>query len=344
MVTRARLVLAANVALLSACKPEIAGRPSLILSDRVIAVRSTPAEVEPSKAVAWDALFVGPEGDPDATILDWALCTQKKPLAVTGPISLECLVPSADVLVPLGTGQSATGTMPTDACRVFGPSPPVPEKDQPPLRPADPDTTGGYYQPVRVREPLESGDRYAVGMTRISCGIGGATQEQALDFAKRYRPNENPVLNDVVIAGSEISLGSTASVARGTSVTLRASWNVCPLQTSCGDGICSAGEDTTSCADDCTTPHGCTGSEPYVAYDPITRQVLDRREAMRVAWFATAGSFERDRTGRPESEADVTSSDNLWRAPDDARAVFIWVVLRDDRGGVGWQAFTVDVE
>ena len=43
--------------------------------------------------------------------------------------------------------------------------------DEPPSRPADPDVTGGYYQPVRVLVPTREEEDYVVGVTRLACGV-----------------------------------------------------------------------------------------------------------------------------------------------------------------------------
>jgi hypothetical protein len=102
-------------------------------------------------------------------------------------------------------------------------------------------------------------------------------------------------------------------------------------------------ENATDCADDCTTPKGCAGAEPYVYYDPLARSLTDRREAMRVSWFSGAGSFEDDHTGRREDELD-SFSDGLWTAPNVAGPAHLWVVLRDSRGGVTWQSYVVEVQ
>ncbi|HTM44649.1 MAG TPA: hypothetical protein VL137_06815, partial [Polyangiaceae bacterium] len=205
------------------------------------------------------------------------------------------------------------------------------------------------YQPLRV---LAKGSDipYSVGLTRIDCGIARVTTQQSLDFAKRYRDNENPTIDNVVMnpGRSAISLSSdaatTATVAHGKHVTLRTSWPSCPLKPHCGDGFCGAGEDRTNCADDCSDPHGCTGSEPYVAFDPAARKLVDRREAMRVSWYATDGTFDHDRSGRAEAEAATTYSDNGWLAPDKRGPVRVWVVLRDDRGGVGFGSYFIVVQ
>jgi hypothetical protein len=80
--------------------------------------------------------------------------------------------------------------------------------------------------------------------------------------------------------------------------------------------------------------------------DPVSFGLDARREAMRVSWFATDGDYEHDRTGRTEDEgkAGLTTSENGWTAPETTGLVRIWVVLRDDRGGVGWSEVQIDVE
>jgi hypothetical protein len=64
---------------------------------------------------------------------------------------------------------------------------------------------------------------------------------------------------------------------------------------------------------------------------------------MRVSWFATAGSFSDDRTGREEHDL-ATFSDVQWTAPSTPGVVHLWVVLRDARGGVDWSSFDVTVQ
>jgi hypothetical protein len=347
-------VLTALLLLTAACKPELEGRPSLVESTRVLAVRSTPAAAKGSEQVSYDALFVEPGGLADPEPLDWALCIARKGLAESGSISGKCLSHEASVLEGLGTGPEAMASIPADACSVFGPTPQTPEAGEPASRPVDPDTTGGYYQPVRLLFPDDAlGDQYSVGVTRLSCGLGGATQEQAAEFTRRSKPNENPALESVVSQrdGDEQSLPALDSedvleVGAGEMIDLVARWTECPVSAECGDGICGDGEDATpqSCPEDCKTPHGCLGSEPYLYFDPATRELVDRREAMRVSWFASAGAFEHDRTGRTEGEADMTTSENHWTAPTESGEVRIWVVLRDDRGGVGWGSYKLQVQ
>lgn len=76
-------------------------------------------------------------------------------------------------------------------------------------------------------------------------------------------------------------------------------------------------------------------AEAYVAFDPASQTVRDRREAMRVSWFASAGAFDADHTGQGEGDT-ATATDDGWTAPDAPGVAHIWVVLRDSRGGVAF--------
>jgi hypothetical protein len=64
---------------------------------------------------------------------------------------------------------------------------------------------------------------------------------------------------------------------------------------------------------------------------------------MRVAWYATAGSFATTNTGRAPDDLAATS-ENTWTAPAEPGAATLWIVLRDDRGGASWQALPIDVQ
>jgi hypothetical protein len=268
----------------------------------------------------------------------------------------------------------ARAAVPVDSCRVFGPFPPEPLPGEPPSRPADPDTTGGYYQPVRLLVPTSGGDAYSVGVTRLDCGIIGATQEQSAEYNKRHTPNANPEISSVALeranganetlsvapgspselsdggadavvtsldAGGDGSLpdsgaaGATdagtlprIAVTPGEQVTFHAKWASCPAP-------CSNAS--------CPSPTACSGSEAYVDLDLSAHRLVDRRESIRVSWFATDGTFDHDRTGRSEAEATTPNTDNAWTAPSAPADVHMWLVIRDDRGGVGFSTYVIHV-
>ena len=83
-------------------------------------------------------------------------------------------------------------------------------------------------------------------------------------------------------------------------------------------------------------------AEGYVTFDLASQSLVDRREAMRVSWFATAGDLGTDRTGRAEDDR-ATATENTWTAPSSAGRVHVWIVLRDSRGGVTWQSVEIRV-
>ncbi len=250
-----------------------------------------------------------------------------------------------------------------DACRNFGPDPPSPLPGQPAERPVDPDPTGGYYQPVRVEVPAAGGaaPSFVVGASRIVCGLAGATAEASAQFDQEYRNNQNPAVASLTLVqpsgDTAIPPGAASGVKvqRGASVTLRAAWATCPSEPVCGDGVCGIAETPASCPGDCTQPKGCTGSEQYVVYDPEAMALQVRREAIQIAWFTTGGTLGDDTSGRSPDEAGSAALnaacaagteciDNAWTAPSTAGEVLLWVVVRDDRSGVGWQSYRIDVE
>ena len=331
--------------LFTACVPVLDDRLSLVTGPTLLAVASTPAEAAPPAPVSYSALYVTLPGQrplPTAG-LSWAFCTARKALTDEGTVSPDCIEESGADLVPIGAGPSATGALPMDACRDFGPDAPAPTTDEPAGRPVDPDPTGGYYQPVRLEVPPAGSapPSYVIGATRIACGLAGATAEVSAEFEQEYRANTNPAIASLTLVqagGGEAAIPPGAhadvsvKVARGAGVTLRAAWADCTGATG-----------------------GCTGSEPYVVFDPQAMALATRREAIQVAWFTTGGTFGDDASGRSADEAGsaplnascpagTECIDNAWTAPSAAGEVLLWVVVRDDRGGVGWQSYRVDVE
>jgi hypothetical protein len=322
---RLTIVLPAILAIAPGCRPEFEERSSEVSAFRILAVRSVPAEALPGKPVHYEALVAGPNGTtPDAAI-DWGYCTLPKPLKELNDVSTLCFRASEEWIVPLGIGGEVDGELPKNGCRQFGSDVPEPKPGEPAGRPADPDGTGGYYQPVRLILPYGSGHLLTLGETRILCGLPGATREVLSEFAKDYRPNENPVLDAVVALRpdpqplvDEHAPDDPFVVRAGETLTLRASWPACDATTTCG------------------------GAESFVQYDLLTRTLVSRRESMRVSWFSTAGSFHDDRTGRAEDDL-ATSADDVWTAPAKAGDLVMWVVLRDSRGGIAWKSFKLTV-
>ena len=173
-----------------------------------------------------------------------------------------------------------------------------------------PDTPPGELRP---RDPDATGGYYqpvridldgavAFGAERIACHLANAPIELAIRFRDEYVANRNPSL---------APLDWPAAVSAGDEVELAVDW-----------------------------PGG--DAEGYLYFDPISHELVNRRESMSVSWFANAGRFESDRTGRAE-EDEASGSSNRWTAPDDSGPVHLWVVLRDSRGGTAWAEGVLEV-
>jgi hypothetical protein len=320
VVVRRALPVISVAALITAgaCEPSLDDRTFLVSSPSVLAVRADPAEVLPGGKVTLTTLYVGPSGAVPGPF-DWAFCEDRNPLANLGPVSPTCARRSGAGFIELGTAPTESSSLPADTCRVFGPDVPSAQPNEPPGRPVDPDATGGYYQPVR----LAAGEAIAIGLVRVTCDVPGASPDQIADLTAHDHPNANPQVDAVTSgAGSSLAMdgAGTNAVAASQHLDLRASWASCdPLAPSC------------------------TGSEGYAFLDPQTHAVVHVREQIRVSWYATGGTFDDDTTGRDATDTTPYTDDG-WTAPATAGTVTLWVVIRDDRGGVGWRSLTLNVK
>ncbi len=354
------------VALLVAasCKPEFAERPSEVQNYRVLAIQAEPAEwtriLDPDTGLAkpakYRALVANPLGSVTDAELDWSFCTLPTPLKELNDVNVACFYDDASYTVNVGKGPEATAPVPENACRQFGPD--VPEDQA--YRPADPDVTGGYYQPLRVLyRPTPDLVVPAIAKVRIRCGLPGASQEQTTQFNRGYHVNSNPIIESVsaqLPSGPQVLQALEADpnaeplvVAPGQVITLRVSWPACPVTDACGDGYCGPTETKETgagqCEQDCKPERGCGGAERYLAFSLETRQLSEQREVMRTSWFAAdnGGSFRDDRTGRDATDL-TTFSENEYTAPRAPGVYPIWVVVRDNRGGVAWQSVRIRVQ
>jgi hypothetical protein len=319
---------------LAACVPELDSDESLVVTPRVLAVFAEPAEAPPNAKVRYRALVADGSGTRRDLGLGWFHCLAQKPLAELGPISRDCLYADRGTLNPLGTGHEVEGTIPAESCALFGPNPPMPMGDEPPGRPVDADETGGYALPIIAG--LEASA--VLYEQRLSCGLSGVAPELALAYGTRYHPNVNPAPSALEVRRGGVVVPPAADgsveLAAGEQVELALTFPVCPLSDACGDGVCGPGESASSCAADCTPLRGCGGAERYLQLDRARGELVVRREALRVAWFSSAGSLANERTGLGEQASEQSSSNGYVAASTPGRST-IWAVLRDSRGGVG---------
>jgi hypothetical protein len=366
--------------LVAGCKPNLDDAVSAVTTPRVLAIRSEvpvandgdtgpllpaahEAEAKITETIKLSALFVDRSGPVTPSTLEWAFCDERKPLAELGPVSPLCLNAMGDGFTALGAGSEVTGAIPVDACQQFGPDPPQPNAGQPPGQPVDPDPSGGYYQPLRLLDPSTGGSPITIGETRILCTLASFSADVVAAYQQRYHRNSNPEVLSLGVIGAAQPFAVAADgppnqVGVGQHIALEVSWPACPMMDAPGDGVCGPEETGTACGTcdpgvavsrgdccvdvNCAHAHGCAGAERYVVLDQASGTLVDRREAMAVAWYATGGAFDFDRAGRSNDDP-ATTSDNGWQAPDTAGIVTMWIVLRDERGGVGWQQYVLDV-
>lgn len=292
-----------------ACVPTVDEDPSRAERDQILAIRFEPAEAEPKAPTSVTALFVG-DADSGEPAVAFDLCLARKALSELGPVAPECVANGPeheDAVRYLGMGGAVDFVVPDDACRSFGPQRPEAEPGQPPGRPADPDPTGGYYQPVIARL-----GNTALGGLRLDCGLPGASQEQVAEYNRNYEPNTNPSLERVALRIGDGSWRDAAeedslSVPPDTIVRIRTEWSA---------------------------------PQTYQLLSTEER-VLERREEIYLAsFYSSVGGFVSHRIAVDErSRADAE-----WRSPRNAGVVRIWAIVRDGRGGVGWASFGLNVE
>ncbi len=323
---RRRLGPLALVCAAAACTPTFTDDTAIVSSPRLLAVQAEPPEGALGASFTLTALYVDQNGPHDPSGIDWATCLLQKPLGEPGPIAEACFTDASPDLAALGDGGVVHGTIPQNACQIFGPDSPPPMMGQPSARPTDPDTTGGFYLPIRTK----SGDaQWSAALERIACQPSGITQSVSLAFGSGYRANANPAIaalsrlagdgGSTVINPDAPGTATALTVSEGERVDLRVDWPQCSGTDPCG------------------------GAESYLYIDPTSKQIVPRRESMVASWYASAGTFDEDRSGRSETDP-ATSAGNTWIAPSTPGPVHFWVVLRDARGGVGWSSYTVSVE
>jgi hypothetical protein len=329
------------------CVPNLDTDESRVAAARVLAVRAEPAEARPGTAVRYSALVADRGGTRRDGFMGWFYCLAQKPLAELGPVARTCLSPSSEQLASLGEGVSVRGSIPKDTCALFGPNVPQPPPGEEPSRPVDPDGTGGYKQPIMLAVDGGEGERLNLFEQRISCDLPGVSADTAAEYRLRYHTNENPRLSALSVtraSGESVTVhdGELLELESAERIEISAQWPRCPESDECGDDVCGPDETRVSCAADCASPTSCEGAERYLYYDAQQRALTVRRESMRLSWYAGAGTFAEERTGRDEQET-AAHSENSWTAPHGSGETTLWVVLRDARGGVGSFELPIDV-
>ncbi|HVY40479.1 MAG TPA: hypothetical protein VHM31_21220 [Polyangia bacterium] len=312
-----RWVLIASLGLASAagCKPDLGAPPSLVAGPRILAVRGLPAESVPGGTVTYDILAVDVTGTAPAPDVAWAQCLLPDPPAFGNDVSDACLTIPDDA----GPAPTFTGAIAPNVCAIFGPQTPPVMKGQPPTRPADPDPTGGFYPPVRA--VWQATGLVAFALERVTCRLANAPPDVATDYATKYTANQNPLLSGLLVAsGDDVTpLYAAGQSTPPPAAAIRAGQRVL-LQADFSDD----------------------SAETFLVWDVVQLKLLEQRESLRVAWYATGGAFRRDVTGRA-SDDPATYTQNEWTAPATPGPVHLWAVLRDNRGGIDFASAEIDV-
>lgn len=272
-----------------------------------------PAEVAPGDSVRLTLYAAEPgtmlSADSAAALgnSQWALCLAPKPPVDNNFISERCLHDDSAVSALAARGTQVDVAIPLEACALFGPQTPPQQAGQPPARPREPDATGGYYQPVRVRVP-ELGLTALAGV-RIRCGLSYATPELAAAYRRQYVPNRNPEILALTASYGDAPL-SLQSLPAGAKLTLR------------------------------LTPQP-GSAEPFLSFSPASQTLITQQEALRVSWFADKGSFNLATTTSDDPSGAIP---NEWTAPAVSGPALLFALLRDNRGGVAVLQQSVQVQ
>jgi hypothetical protein len=150
------------------------------------------------------------------------------------------------------------------------------------------------------------GSLWAVGLVRIRCGVAGSTPEVSAQFRREYVPNRNPFASTLWAEkdGARIPL---SALPTDSAVTLK-------LGTVDG------------------------AQESFVRFDVQRHALTVSQEALRVSWLSAQGKFSVAATSVLDGVGQVE-----WQAPSMPGAVLLWTVLRDSRGGVSVQSYSIEV-
>jgi hypothetical protein len=283
------------------CHDALDQRLAIVDRPRVLAILAEPPEVAPGASVTLAALLAGPDGPLSASPA-WSLCAAPKPPTEDASVADGCLA-DANAITDLGTAAAISATIPSDACRTFGP-----DVVAAGFRPRAPDATGGYYQPVRSNAPSL---QLAFGFVRITCNLANAAGDLAEQYKTTYVANANPSLTGLAIDGVRVDPARPANVTADHDVTLTTGWPA-------------------------------DAAESFLYFDPDAMELVTRREAMRVSWFATEGDLAVDASAIGADDPALVVS-TTWHTPNQPGPTWIWLVLRDSRGGLVTATFAVTV-
>ena len=170
-----------------------------------------------------------------------------------------------------------------------------------------PDFTDGFYLPVRL--VVRADAARVTAFYRLRYGLFPASA------------NRNPVIEDLHAASAPLADGT--EVARDAEMKMRVVY---------AEGSVEKFQ---------VVDQGATSVEDLMSGDRSRIKFLDRTEQLRTRWLATAGAFDPEVTNpeRPETTWKLKE-----KPPSAPGPVHLWVVVRDDRGGVAWTHRTLTLK
>ena len=269
---------------LMACVAPERRSDSQITTPRIIAVVATPPEVPPGGMLHLRALVASP--DPSATpALSWSFCRTPRAPSDDTSASVACAEQAEQPID--GNLSEVDAIVPRDACKVFGSETPAG------TAPNRADSTGGYYQPVRVA--LADGG-VAVLRQRIRCALPNAPLSAARSYTEDYISNRAPGISTVRLFADELEVDPSA-VPQGVALRVRVEL---------AEGA----------------------SESYLFYEPHSGVLETKQELLTTSWFASDAKFS-----KASVPATGPAAENALEVAGDATGAALWIVLRDDRGG-----------
>ena len=296
---------------------------------RLLATRSEPAEVSSGQEVTVEALTVDGSGPVSSGVtpgvsVQWRLCTLGTAAGATSTVNPECLAASGDFLVPLGSGNRLTFTMPPVDTATLG----------------IPDVTLGVYVPLRVtvRGPAaKTGDPERV--------VDGIYRLRIHDARSPLPLNKNPALAGMwlIADGADTDGGIHPTVPDGNTGIPDGGTGITPGAVELFEGQPYDMRGSDGWLLRALFADGSQESYPALSNDPMAGMMLVAKpETLTVRWYATSGNVDQSTTGveLPDSRLSVNAqmppSDVPIHLPAPGGVIHVYAVGRDDRAGTTW--------
>lgn len=278
-----------------------------LTSLRVLAIQSEPVAPGPDETTTLTPLIFTPQ-DQEIDSLSWRFC----PFPGAPSDGYPCLITQQDLADMGGAGDVPDfdlGDQPTATLKnTLDPALLKLLCAGTPEAPDLVDCTGGF--PAQIKLTARLGDEEVVTVSTLR-----------LRFDPDSEQNENPSIDDLVavVGGEEQVLGDDGAITlpRGEKTVVRA-------RIPDGTAETYAGEDENG--------------------DPA-----EVTEHLVFTWFVETGDTHAERTGFLDGQVPLDEAlENTWKPgpvdeyPSDTARLF--VVLRDDRGGIAWKSATVSLE